>query len=85
MENYLADRLFVQHQVVVKFGSEYARNDSKYLIVFCKVKKRDSSRFLDALADLSSKMLLFGYTDYEEQCSRLMNFIEDASHDHTQR
>ena len=57
---YLADGLFIKYQVTVKFMQEYARDDSPYLIIFCRIKKRDEDAFLDALRELPNKMLLCG-------------------------
>ena len=48
--DYYADHLFIQHQVRVRFGNEYSHPDQPYVIIFCKVRKRDRERFLFALA-----------------------------------
>ncbi|MCB7319913.1 hypothetical protein LIZ87_14250 [Lacrimispora sp. 210928-DFI.3.58] len=68
---YLADSLFIQEQVRVSFGKEYSRKGSPYVLIFCRVRKKDEDRFLRALDRLEQKMLLMGYTDYSEFCSRL--------------
>ena len=68
---YLADGLFIQEQVRVSFGKEYSRKGSPYVLIFCRVRKKDEDRFLRALGRLEQKMLLMGYTDYSEFCSRL--------------
>ncbi len=73
---YLADGLFIKHQVTVKFMQEYARDDSPYLMIFCRIKKRDEGAFLDALREPPNKMLLCGYPDYPAQCHDLMEKIE---------
>lgn len=66
---YLADQLFIRHEVTVHFGDEMANPDNEYRIIFCKVRKVDEERFLAALQDLPNKMLLCGHTDYEDFCS----------------
>ena len=38
---YLADQLFIKHQVRVHFHEEYVRGDSPYRAIFCHVRKRD--------------------------------------------
>lgn len=43
---YLADQLFCDHQVTVRFGEEYGKGDTDYRIVFCKVRKGDEGAFL---------------------------------------
>lgn len=66
-EHY-ADRLFIHHQVTVRFGKEYEHPDQPYVIIFCKVRKRDRVRFLAALNALNRKMLLCGHPGYEAFC-----------------
>lgn len=65
---YLADQLFIMHQVRVHFREEYARDGSPYRVIFCRVRKRDQKRFVAAMEELPNKMLLLGYTDYLEAC-----------------
>ena len=65
---YLADQLFIKHQVRVHFREEYALDDSPYRVIFCHVRKRDQERFLEALNELPGKMMLLGYTDYLDAC-----------------
>ena len=73
---YLADSLFIKYQVTVKFMQEYARDDSPYLMIFCRIKKQDEGAFLEALRELPNKMLLCGYPDYPAQCHDFMEKIE---------
>lgn len=68
---FLADQIFINRKLPVKFLSHFGRKDSKYIIVFCKVKKKDKEKFLQALKELSNKMLLMGHTDYELFSSKL--------------
>ena len=68
---YLADQLFIKHQVWVCFREEYVRNGSPYRVIFCRVRKRDEERFLSALEELPNKMMLLGYTDYLDACRTL--------------
>lgn len=44
-ENYLADGLFIKHQVRVYFGDEFVKPDFPYRIIFCHVRKWDKSGF----------------------------------------
>ena len=68
---YLADQLFCDHQVTVRFGEEYGKWDTDYRIVFCKVRKGDEGAFLAALEELPGKMLLCGHVDYMDFCRAL--------------
>lgn len=76
--SYQADQLFVQNKVRMKFMGEYAKAESPYRIVFCKVIKKDAERFEEALDKLKSKMLLLGYRDYPDICSEIANIIEEG-------
>lgn len=71
--DYLADQLFIKHQVPVKFMEEYAKPDSKYLMIFCRFPKRKEDAFCAALNELPNKMILLGNTDYQEQWDQLNN------------
>lgn len=46
--SYLADQLFVQNMVTMKFKGEMAKDDSPYGIIFCKVLKKDVTKFEEA-------------------------------------
>lgn len=76
--SYQADQLFVQNKVRMKFKGEYAKAESPYRIVFCKVIKKDAERFEDALGKLKSKMLLLGYWDYPDACSEISKMIKEG-------
>lgn len=76
--SYQADRLFAQNKVRVKFKGEYAKEESPYCIVLCKVRKKDAERFEEALDRLKSKMLLLGYRDYPGVCSEITKMIEEG-------
>lgn len=39
--DYLADQLFIKHQVSVWFGAEFACPDAPYRVILCKCRKRD--------------------------------------------
>ncbi len=73
--DYLADELFIKRKVNVKFQQEAQKHGSRYLIIFCRIKKRDRSRFEDAFGELKNRMLLLGYTDYEEFCKKIQKSI----------
>lgn len=75
---YLADQLFVQNRVRVRFKGEMRREDSHYCIIFCKVLKRDAKRFEEALARLKDKMLLLGHKDYQDECDEIGKRIEEG-------
>jgi len=74
--DYLADALFNQNQIHMRFKEEFAHKNSSYCIIFCRVRKRDITKFEAALNQLTNKMLLLGYTDYPDACNEIMEFLE---------
>ncbi len=70
--DYLADGLFIKHQVRVYFGDEFEKPGLPYRIIFCHVRKRDKERFRAAMSELPGKMLLCGNADYLDVCNELM-------------
>lgn len=76
-EKYLADNLFIQHKMKVKFGPEFGKPGTNYVLIHCKIKKRDKEKFLQAMKELQNKALLLGYDDYNDFCSeRMKQFFE---------
>ena len=73
---YLADQLFIRHEVRVWFDKEYAKEGSPYIPIICHVKKKDVPRFLSALDDLKKSMILCGHPDYEKEVSEFMDSME---------
>ena len=73
---YLADQLFIRHEVRVWFDQEYAKEDSPYLSIFCHVRKKDVPKFLAALEDLKKSMIICGHSYYEEVISSYMDKME---------
>ena len=74
-ENYLADGLFIKHQVRVYFGDEFVKPDFPYRIIFCHVRKWDKERFHAAMRELPNKMLLCGNVDYLDACTHVRERI----------
>ena len=53
--------------------------DYPYVFVICKVRKRDTGKFLEALAKLPNKMLLCGHPDYIDFCHELRAEFDSAA------
>ena len=47
---------------------EYAHDNTGYLVIFCKCRKKDSAAFCSALEELPGKMLICGHKDYAQFC-----------------
>lgn len=72
-EDYVADSLFYKRDIPVKFKTELAKDGDKYRAIFCKVKRKYSKDFEEALQELKNKMALLGHLDYEEYCLNVIN------------
>ena len=80
---YLADRIFAQNEIKVKFCGDYFHREKKYIVVMCKVKKKDVSVFLQSMAELKNRAILMGNTDYESFCKeQFKRFISDIQKKH---
>lgn len=55
-EEYLADPLFKEQKIRIKFEDEYGEDDSPYRMIFCKVRKEDEISFLDVIYKLQSQL-----------------------------
>lgn len=74
---FLADRIFVENKVRVKFCGDYKRKDKNYVIVICKVKKKDVPVFLKSLEELKNRAIIMGNTDYEAFCTEQITQIKE--------
>lgn len=80
---FLADRIFTQNEIRAKFCGDYFHKEKKYVIIMCKVKKKDVSVFLQSMAELKNRAILMGNTDYESFCKeQFEKFISDIQKKH---
>lgn len=77
VHNYFADSLFYKHEIPVRFKDEWVKDGEKYRIIYCKIRKKYKAKFERALLELHNKMLICGYTDYEDYCESIMKALED--------
>ena len=73
---FLADRIFVQNEIKVKFCGDYFHKEKKYVIVMCKVKKKDIPVFLQSMEELTNRAILMGNTDYETFCREQIRLMQ---------
>lgn len=73
---YLADRIFIENKVRVKFCGDYKHREKNYVVVICKVKEKDVLMFLQALKELKNRALLMGNTDYETFCKEQIRLMQ---------
>ena len=74
-KDYLADDLFIKNEITVKFEGDFIKDDSDYVFVNCKIKKKDQDKFIKTLGELKNKMLIMGHSDYESFCEEHNNRI----------
>ena len=70
-----------KHRLWKVFGSAAAifmLENSPYRIVFCRVLKRDATKFEEALGKLKDKMILLGYMDYSQACDEIARMIDEG-------
>ena len=75
-KEHLADTLFIRNKVYVKFEREYAKEGTDYVIIFCRVRKKDISKILKSFEDLGNKMALLGHSDYNEFCENTLAMFQ---------
>ena len=80
---FLADRIFAQNEIKVKFCGDYFHREKKYVIVMCKAKKKDVPIFLQSMEKLANRAILMGNTDYQSFCKeQFKRFISDIQKKH---
>ena len=65
-----------KHGVRPKLKHVMTRPDEKYRLVFLRVLKKDEARFVEAMEDLKTKMLICGHRDYETHGGELIEELE---------
>lgn len=75
-DKYMADQLFINHCVRVKFGSEFIKAGTPYRFICCRIKKKDEQQFLAALNEMDKKAILLGYHEYEKYCGTLLEVTD---------
>ena len=81
-EDYLADALFIQEQIPVRFPQEMVKAGVPYRVIFGRVRKKDCERFEKTLEKLPDKMLLCGHTDYADFCNDIAGKIQEGMEEH---
>ncbi|MCM1216008.1 MAG: hypothetical protein NC548_15985 [Lachnospiraceae bacterium] len=75
LEDFLADQIFISNKIKIKFLGDFKKDGEKYVIVSCKVKKRDIELFEKSMEQLTKKLLLTGYNDYITFCNKMKYFV----------
>lgn len=75
--DYLADRIFIEKKLPVYFGRELKRENSPYILIEVRIKKKREKDFLSCMEKLKNNMLLMGYFDYQDFCQELQTFLSE--------
>lgn len=73
---YYGDELFAKHGISPRFFQEGSMSGSPYIIVFCRVKRRDRHKFVAAMNELEKKMIIRGFDNYDKYCEEMFAKIE---------
>ena len=73
----LATSVLLKNNVRAKFVHLMTREDTDYVLVQMKIHRNDRQKFLDAMEDLKTKMLICGHADYEACAGELIRELED--------
>lgn len=70
----LADEIFIQEKVCVRFGDvgRLKDEDSPYRVVLCKIYKWDEKKFLRAMKRLEDIVLMSGHAGYLEFMEKIV-------------
>ena len=77
VQEALATSVLMKHNVRAKFVHLMTREDTDYVLVQMKIHRSDRQKFLDAMEDLKTKMLICGHADYEARAGELIQELED--------
>ena len=69
---YLADQIFIRHEIGVRFGKEFAKEDSPYRGILCRIRKKDVQVFESCMKELKRNMMICGHPDYEQEILKLL-------------
>ena len=73
----MATSVLLKHNVRAKFVHLMTREDTDYVLVQMKIHRSDRQKFLDAMEDLKTKMLICGHADYEARAGEFIRELED--------
>lgn len=71
VKKFKADSIFVRKKMRVKFLRHACNDKNDYVIVVCKILKKDIDNFVEAMTELKNNMLLCGHTDYLDECKTI--------------
>lgn len=71
----IADMLFAQNDIKVRFKGDFHNPDGQFKLVFCSVNNKDIERFEDALAKLPNIFLIRGCFGSEQAWNHILGSV----------
>ena len=73
-------RILKQKNIRAKIVKTMTKKDSPYMIIVCRIPKKQSETFLEAINELERDLLLKGYSDYSDFCTKeVSSYLEYVS------
>ena len=74
---YKADQIFAEHGITPRFYEEWQKDGTPFVFIRCRVSRKDKHKFVAAMAELTKKMLLTGFDNYDEVATGFFNQITE--------
>lgn len=74
---YKADQIFLEHGISPRFYEEWTMEGTPFVITRCRVSRKDKHKFIAAMAELTTKMLLTGFENYDEVATGFFDQITE--------
>lgn len=68
----LYSRVLLKHGIKIKTGSAFIKSGTDIRLITCKIRKKDSMKFENAIGDVRNMALLLGYKEYDAMCKQLI-------------
>ena len=79
--DYKANSLIEKRGIRVKHLEDAQHEDIPYYICACRIPKKQTGDFLDAMYELQNLMLICGHLDYEEVCGEVRKMLMEDEDD----
>lgn len=76
--DHLFVRIMGKNGIHLKGVKEFAKEDSPYRLIMCRVRKKDKTTFVESVKQIQNMALLLGYREYTNVCNTLQectNFL----------
>ena len=77
VDKFFGSHMIIENMIRIDFQKEMRKDGSPYIAVFCKVHKKDIEKFENTMLELRKKILICGYSDYDEFCEKFFSKIPE--------